>query len=400
MRLSDGVTQKTPHRGKIAPDTGAVPSPSQVEEILAPKSEPPGYYLVTAHQCQCLALANAALGNALDEESEMSAAGSGHGRTSKQRSAAMKSDLLAYQAVGERNHAAAQALELYYRLAEAEGNCDLLDQGLAEIGRAIDDFNKMQEKGLRTESDGAALREQKNTLLAKRSEANLAIEQLNGKLRAMLGCGADDQTRIWPQADLTAAVAKVDVESAVRRGLDARSDLNSLRLTLRSVGSTDLSAVRQSLAQLRPGLGTAASRFPALAQALGTSKQHVEEAGRKEQVSGLLARQEKAAEEEIRRAADAVEARLREIALSKQKRDDRSARLERLEARRGADGVTAFDVTAARLELIDAESELLGKVVAWKIAEVKLLEAEGALPIECGYPLPQGDYAATEGKGE
>ncbi len=135
-----------------------------------------------------------------------------------------------------------------------------------------------------------------------------------------------------------------------------------------------------------------------MAQALGTSKQHVEAATRRGQIQGLLGRQEQAAAEEIRRAADTVEARLREIALAKRNRDSCQNRLERVQARRGADGVTALDVTRAQLDLYQAESELVGKVVAWKIAEVKLLEAQGALPIECGYPLPQGNYAATPGE--
>lgn len=398
MALSDSVAQTTSSRGKVVADTSAVPSPDEVDAILAPPPEPPSYYLLTAHQCQCLALANAALANAVDEESEMSAAVSGRGRSSKQKSAALKSDLLGYQAVGQRNKAAAEALEVFYHLAEAEAHCDLLDASLAEIGQAIQDFDQMQDKGFKTESDGAALRQQQIALRDKKSQALLAIEQLNGKLRSMLGCRANDRTRIWPQADLTVAVAKVDVEGAIRQGLASRADLNGLRLMLRGVDSSDLSSVRMALAQIDPSLGSSPSRFPGMAQALGTSKQHVEAATRRGQIQGLLDRQEQAAEEEIRRAADTVEARLREIALAKQNRDHCHQRLERLQARRGSDGVTALDVTRAQLDLYQAESELVGKVVAWKIAEVKLLEAQGALPIECGYPLPQGNYAATPGE--
>lgn len=394
MTLSGAAVPKADARGKIAVDARAVPSPEEVETLLAPAPGPASYYVLSARQCQCLAVANAAVADAVDEESQLSAAVSGRGRSAKARSAALQSGLLGYEAAAQRNQAAAEALEWFYRLAEAEATCDLLDESLGEIGRAIEDFDRVEAQGIETKADGAALRRQRTALLDKKSQALLAVEQINGRLRSMLGDSADDQTRIWPRADLSVEVAKVDVEHAVRQGLERRADLNGLRMMLGGVDSADLTAVRAALGRISPSLGGSPSRFPALAQALGTTKQHMEAATRRDQIAGLLARQEKAAEEEIRRAADKVEHSLRQVALAKRQRDAAADRVERLEARRGADGVSAFDVTAAKLELHQAESDLLGKAVAWRIAEVKLLEAAGALAADCGYALPEGDYAA------
>ena len=56
-----------------------------------------------------------------------------------------------------------------------------------------------------------------------------------------------------------------------------------------------------------------------------------------------------------------------------------------LTQRRDADGVTAFDLSAAQLELLRAESDMLHRVIAWKIAEAKLKQAQGLLAAECGY---------------
>jgi len=59
---------------------------------------------------------------------------------------------------------------------------------------------------------------------------------------------------------------------------------------------------------------------------------------------------------------------------------------ERLELKRGADGVTPFDVSKARLELLQAEGEVVRKVIAWKIAQVELLESQCLLGDDCGQP--------------
>jgi hypothetical protein len=391
-----GTAEKV-DRGQIsiAREVEKVPSPDAVDQALAREPEGLQYYALTEHQCQCLAVANAAMANAIDHESDLSGSKSGNCRTSKQRSAALQGDLLAYEAMSDRNKAAGDALELFYRLAEAEANRDLSDSSLAEIDRAIKDYEGMEGQGFRTDSDGAALRRQKTALLDRQAQLRLSIDQINGQLRSLLGCEADDRSPIWPQVDLTVTVAQVDIERAVSEGLESRPDLAALRELNGNVDSASLSGIRQSLTQIHPTLGTSPSRLPGLAQLLGTSKQQMETETRREQTSELLARQEKAASEEIRQAAQTVETRLRQIALAKQKRDNRQQHLERLKARRGADGVTAFDVSAAQMELYQAESDLVGQVVAWKIAEVKLRQAEGVLPMECGFSSPNKGCAGS-----
>ncbi len=390
MRLSEQTVQRQPHRDAILPDVSSVPAPEKTKAMLQVGPEPGAYYALSAHQCQCLAVSNAAVANAIDEESELASAVGARCRTSKEKSAALLSDLLACEALAHRNEAAADALGAFYRLAEAEAQIDLLNASLEEVRQAIADVEHMERSGLHLEADSGPLHQQRIVLEEKRSQAEDAARQLNAKLRAMLGGGPDDRTPIWPRADLSVTVAKVDRDQALLEGLGSRADLHGLRLMQGGIDAADLSSVRKVLAQLDPALGVSPSRFPALARALGTAKQKMEAATRQQQVSGLLHSQQNAVEAEIRAAADAIEARLVQIALCKERRDRRGDRLARLEERRGADGVSALDVTTARLELYEAEGELLSAVIAWKLAEVQLLRAEGVLPLECGFPLPEG----------
>ena len=110
---------------------------------------------------------------------------------------------------------------------------------------------------------------------------------------------------------------------------------------------------------------------------------------RRRQLCRLLAGQQRSAAEEIRQAAYAADVRLRQIAIVKEKLDLCEERLEDLRKRRGTGGATAFDISAAKLEVIEAESSLTHQVIAWKIAHVKLKEAQGLLALECGSCLPE-----------
>ena len=57
--------------------------------------------------------------------------------------------------------------------------------------------------------------------------------------------------------------------------------------------------------------------------------------------------------------------------------------MQRLSRERPGSTVTALDIAAADLKLLDAQRELVHQVMAWRIAQVKLKEAQGLLVFEC-----------------
>ena len=67
----------------------------------------------------------------------------------------------------------------------------------------------------------------------------------------------------------------------------------------------------------------------------------------------------------------------------------RVPRVEDLLAERDAGReVTPFDVSAAQLKALEAESDAVAAAATWKVAEVKLKQAQGVLACECGHRLP------------
>lgn len=377
-------------RGKIELDVSQVKTPEEVEALLDRPSRPSQYYGLTARQCQCLAAVHAPLANALDRESDLKAESAERCETAKARAAALKADLLAYKALDERNSAAADALKLFFRLAEAEAHRDLLHASRQEIDRAIEDLEELEGKGFTTDEDGGALRRRKIDVSDRRVQLDQSISKLNAGLRQMFGAPADDPTPIWPMVELAVTVDPVDVDSAVAEGMQCRADVGALQYALACADTVSAASLRQVLAQLYPALGSSSPPMASLCAMLGLGGQGNEKSTRKQQIVDMLAARQEVASAEIRQACEAVGTCFRRIALAKQTRDHWRSRLDDLEARRNADGVSSFDVGVARLELFQAEADLVSRVVDLRLAEVELKRAQGVLPIECGYGVPEG----------
>jgi len=376
-------------RGKIALDPTSLPTPEALQQGRKPKPTPAKYRQLHAEQCQCLAAANCALANVLEEESKLGTSCAKGQRSASKPDAVMRRKMLAYRAVEERNHAAASALRTFYLLAEAESNRDRLQESRDETKRMIENLKSLKDQGLQVDLDDRLLQRQRLDLLDQRRQSQLLVSQLNGQLRALVGLDADDETLIWPAADLSVTTDPVDEAAAIREGLAHRADIGMLRMMNGSLDLGTLPAARSGLQQADPMLGGSKRAGRVLGTA-NSSKNCAELQTRRTQLQQQLDDRTRTATEEIRQKARAVETRLQQIALARQARDVCADQLKRLELKRGADGVTPFDISKARLELVRAESEQVRKVIAWKIAQVELKEAQGLLAAECGYNLPGG----------
>jgi hypothetical protein len=167
----------------------------------------------------------------------------------------------------------------------------------------------------------------------------------------------------------------VDVEQAVGTGIALRPDLAALRLLCSALESVGPERIGEQLARIDPSLGGVRLACDE-GQAVFVRRQQI----------GILQRsQQHAAEEEIRQAAQSVQSHLVRIALAKEQRGRCQDRLRVLTRRRAVDDGTTFEVRQARLRLNQAESDLVQQVVAWKLAQVQLEEAQGTLPMDCGF---------------
>lgn len=367
-------------------DLVAVTSLADIERTLGSAAEPNQYRQLTAFQCQCLAAAASPRGNLLAQQSEagVSARYSGHRHD---RGASVLRELMAIRAVEERNDSAAKALELYYRLAEAEYNRGVLQRSFAEIDGAIANYHQVHKQGLRLPVDEGTLQRQRLELCDRQAQTHGAITQLNGQLCVLLGLEADPGLPLWPAADLRVEATKVDAGEAVAAGLATRPDLQMLKLLSMTLDRHTLPAIRAGLQHVDPGLGqTAAGR--SLLPSLNGGNLAAELPTRREQLQQASTDYVRQAEQQIRQAVGGLETQLRQVAVAKERLESWQQRVAALRERRGYDQTTAFDISAAQLELLRAECDLIRQVIAWKLAGVALQHAQGTLATECGYALP------------
>ena len=128
-----------------SPDVTAVVS-YETPAIGASGSGP--YRVLKPFDAQCAAAAHCAIANALAYESEIAASQAGC-RHASQRSAAVRREAMAYRAAEERNHAAAQALEVFYLLAEAEADRDFLARSKMQIDAVLEEVQDIESRGIR-----------------------------------------------------------------------------------------------------------------------------------------------------------------------------------------------------------------------------------------------------------
>lgn len=371
-------TEMQADRGKLGPDLSAVASYQAVDSALSPPTATVQYRVLRAEEVQCLAAANAPLGNLYASESEAAQTNAGR----NPRAAAMVGQLMAFRAIDQRNRAAGGALELFYLLAEAEANRDILTRSIGEIDKATANLDQLKRSGLKIPLDRTTLQRQKLDWLDRQLQLRSAFSKMQGQLQQLCGFEADAATPIWPQADLAVTVAPVDMQAAISDGLANRAEFGALRMLGGSLDADTLPAARVAMQGLSPGLGGSIIAR----RVIGAAPDSQEELqSRQSQLSQATSDIERTIRREIAEGVETAETRLREIAVAKERSEMWRQRLESLRARRESDGVTAFDLNAAQLELLRAESDTLHRVIAWRIAQVKLKQAEGLLAAECGY---------------
>jgi hypothetical protein len=377
--LADTIAP-VPSPSEITTNWASFPSPEQIVAVARGESTVTGYRPLTEEQCQSQAVTNAVLANMLAVECQ-------HIRSTRidrqgclAPADALLADLLAFRAVEERNKAAAAALELFYRLAEAQLQRDALSRSLQEIDNAITNYRQLRQRGLVLPTDDSALQRQRLDLLARQSQLNTSSRDADGQLCRLLAVPYHPLTPLSPVADLSFSSVPVDVEAAVALGLTMRPDLNMLRTLCVHINADTLPAARSAMQSMGGLLGAVSSGSQRKLCKLGDDMDLACEAQMRQwQVGMALGDQTRAAEEEIREASWEIESRLSQAVVAKGKWANLQQHLQGLHEKQKVAQATLFDVSAAQLQTLQAESDAVSALVAWKIAQVKLKKAQGAL---------------------
>lgn len=368
-------------RGTISPDVSAVRTyeeldpPGIAHTLLAAPSR---YRALDAETCRRRAASNSVLANLLDGERRAIAAAA----CSDPCGAALRSDLLALRARDERNRSAGAALELFHRLAEAEAGRDAVRRNLRHVDQALDDIDALRKKGLPVGVDATSLQRQRIELRERGEETARSLVALNLQLARLVDLDADAAAAIWPTVDWRAEYRDIDIDEAVARGLAERADLALLRRLDGSPSAAALPAARGTLMQVDPMLGQPNVPAGRLARMLGNQDDAAEAAIRRGQIRLLLADRERAAADEIRQAVTDVDSRYRDVALAKDMLASWNGRLRDVREQRAAGDVGPFVVQSVEGEAMRAEHEIVSAIVALRIADVRLRQAQGRLAEE------------------
>ncbi len=392
--VSEGA-QETPslfpaNRGSIDIDLAKLPSPSSNLPGLLPG--PDGqhpYWGLTEAECLCQAAANSSLGNMLEGEN---GAKGRHGKKRSGKAGDVKQNVYFYLAEEARNQSAGAAMDLYYRLAEAEAKWDLLQSSLETTQEVQKEIHKIRQQGLKVTSEVEALERRGLEVQTDQHRLRGAIIKLNGELASLLGWDSS-QGLLWPAADFAVVDSAVDTEEAVALGLAQRPQLLLLREVNANLNAQTLPLVRGLLQGVNPLLGLALKvEHPCLGWVLCLGKicsslhpcqEKAELAQRRRQVQQLLRDREKAVAEEVRQAVYHLRTQTQLVAMARQRALLRRARYVELEERRRQGLASLLEVAPAKLAWSQASSEVVQEVMAWHIAQVRLKQAQGVLTQDC-----------------
>jgi outer membrane protein TolC len=374
---------------------------------LSSAAEPPApiYRALCAEECRLLAVRNAEVANVLEGElqgqrhnANHPAVGSGSERQGLYES------VISYADEEVRNRRAGDALEAYYRLAEAEGRADLLREALTELQAAVDRARDLQKRGVLGPEVAEAARRRWAESRGDQVELDIRIDLLNGQLKAMdgLACDGEPDYRIWPTDPLLVTGEDPDPGRCVAEGLARRADLNLLRALEAGLDARTLPVATQALSTVSTLLGGPAGGCKSLKD-LATHLLPCLTSGALEtaraQVDGLLQARQRQAAQEIATAARLVAARRVQAGLASLRAELAGRKVKDLEERLDKGEKARTELTTARLDALKDRSDQVHAAADFMVACARLKQAMGLLAAGPASPPPATSPGTLPGPG-
>jgi outer membrane protein TolC len=294
------------------------------------------------------------------------------------------------------NESAAAALDLFYRLSAAEQIAVLVKLAVPQFDQARDDIRTLRRQGLVGAQDTTELDRHRIQLDEQQRQLDQSVVQAGAQLRYLLGMDPVNGPPIHPLVDGASARVPVDVQRAIATGLAMRPDLNLLRMLINELDPKTLPFASGALQQADVSLG-----LPSLgSHPLALLKSSCDEAAveiRRSQLATLLQDREQARAAEIRRAVEDVETLVRQGQLAEQTIGTWQERLHDLDQRLKEGTGTPLDISTAKLRLLEARTTLVKRTAEARIAEIRLLEAQGLLAAGCNDARPAIDAPPPPG---
>jgi hypothetical protein len=384
-------------RNNLEPDLLALASTVQPAEPPGNPRPPSSYRVLSPAQCQCLAAQNAPAADSFDrqrqklQEQRENAGCLCQNRKSENQNA-FQEGMLLYSSLELRDQFAGQAMEWFYQLAGAEAKADLLDTSLVRARDTLTRMEDLKKRGIRLPAPVEEYQRQIIDLQLQQAQNQLVIEQLNSKLRQALAFDPGHAWRFWPDAGVPLGTESIaDVEAAVQTGLAQRPQLLLLRHMIANLDKNTIASARYFLSSISPILGMATPAKGCKVLTLLGKVTHVQPGldedaeSIRAQLIDYLKERERVVAAEVREAAYEVRARRELTILARETTSRWQDRIKDLEKQRGQ-GMPVFgELTTAYMEWYKARGEVVTEFLGWKIAALKVKQAQGILPAECGY---------------
>jgi hypothetical protein len=337
------------------------------------------YRRLTESACQALAAKHTQLANALDDEGRVPP-------KCADATDALQQTVRFHAALELRNTAAAEALERFFQLAEAEGQADLLRQAFPVLDDLIAKAKAARAANVRFPLDPADLEHQRSQTLTQLERAESGGALLNIDLKRRLG-RAPESEPLWPSGEFGIDSGPSDVEAAVNAALADRPELRGLRAVYVSLVPDTLMVAREALRAGNPLLGAsppAPRGLLLLLKKRGPDPEALAEVEvRRKQLAELIDARERAVADEARAAVVALNAQTRRVQLARDRLDGWAAkRAEAIKKREANQPGAELLEAQVTLEWQKARAEAVSEVMAWHQARVRLKAAQGWLAWE------------------
>ena len=345
------------------------------------------FQLLDASTCQCNAATNAPIANMVELERHWAKVTIECDTKNVRENLCMDRDLLALHVADHRNSAAASALKAFYQLAGLEAQKRYLRLGIDESHQTLGRVDKLLDKGLAVPEgvDRTTVATRLQELEDQQLQLDFSRIQLNGQLQKLIGCPLDEYSFYWPQMGWQPDLTPVDVEGALAQGLSTRPDLRGLSLVLCNLEKVTLTVARGILKFADSTIGTVEPRDGVLHTLRCFRCNSHEVPVRCRQLAIFYQHTEQGAIAEIKNAAYKISLQQQRVVLAQQKVQRLQERLYELTETRDVNDVSIFELSNLRGRIYEAQSDLIQKVAALKIADVELLKSQGMLAVECGY---------------
>lgn len=375
------VTTQLPLTQPVVPALGETDVPTTVVG-----AEGRAYRRLTEGDCLRLAAANASAANLLDEENRVP--GSGGCESSAD---ALKRTVRYYSALEFRNRAAAEALERFFQLVDAEARTDLLGKAFPITDDLLTKAKQAKAAGVRFPLEVTDLTRQRSQLATELEQAEHGSRLLTLDLKRRLGLPFQPEAeQLWGVGDFAVDPTPPDAEQAVNAALADRPELRGLRALYHGLTPDTLPEVRDFLRAANPMLG-GGSRQPFVVRRLLKS---LDKAGpdptlaaelevRRKQLLDMIAEKERAVADETRAALMAMQSQVQRVARAQERLKVAEEQLaEAVKKREAGQPGADFLEPQARKDRMKAKGEVVAEVTAWHQARVRLKAAQGWLAWE------------------